>query len=327
MVYTGTKSTGIKLPIIKKGDNLVNIVVNSIEAAVENNEISELHNRDVIGLTESIVARAQGNYVTTDDIADDIDELYFHDFDGKKELAVVFPIMSRNRFSVILSGIAKACDKVTVFLKAPCDEVGNVLINDWDWLDVNQVVSDEYIYSHYDYKPHAFTGIDYMKLYRDIIELENCEAQILVSPYPERVVDYCRNILCADIHTREKTKEKIEKEFCKYDKHNYTVLTLSDICTTHVGNSGYNSVYGLLGSNKMSDNMLKLFPRNCFDYCYDIQKLIKNRFNVDVEVMVYGDGAFKDPVGEIWEFAEFGNLLTLLYPQVIHLVLKERPMN
>ena len=290
----GTIARGIRTPIVKEGDNLVDIVFHSIALAVESDKIV-LRDRDVIGITESLVARAQGNYATTDDIAKDINKKF------DDHIGIVFPILSRNRFSIILKGIVESGKKITLMLSYPSDEVGNHLmsLDKLDELNINPYdrVLTEKEYREYfgDKVFHEYTGIDYVKMYKDIGG-ENME--IIFVNNPREILNYTDEVLVADIHTRARTKRLLEDAGAK------KVYSLSDILSESIEGSGFNSEYGVLGSNLASSNELKLFPRNGKYYVDEIQKKFKEFYGVNLEVMIYGDGALKDPVGKIWELAD-----------------------
>lgn len=295
--YTGTTSRGIRTPIIRNGDDLCQIVVDSVIRASEN-ENFQLHDRDVIAITESIVARAEGNYISCDDIAYDIQRHY-----PEGEIGLIFPILSRNRFSLILKGIARGAKKITLLLSYPNDEVGNPLVSleQLDEVGINPL-SDILTESRFkqlfgEYK-HPYTGINYLNFYREIIEAEKCQAEIILANDPRAILNYTRDILVCDIHNRERSRKVLEN--CS----DGLVYGLSDILAAPIQNSGYNEQYGLLGSNKASEETLKLFPRTGHELVEDIAKLFKEKTGKEVEVMVYGDGAFKDPVGRIWELAD-----------------------
>lgn len=296
--YVGVVSRGIKLPIIKEGDNLQQIVVDSVlNASI--GEKFELQDRDVIGITESLVARAQGNYATIDQIAADIENKLGKD----KVIGVVFPILSRNRFAILLKGIAKAAKKVRLFLSYPSDEVGNALLS---WKDIEKaninphtkILSLEEYRNLFGYKVHEFTGIDYIEYYKKLIEEQGAECEIIFINDANFALFYpCNAYIAADIHTRKITKKILAKNGVK-------VLGLDDILTASVNGSGYNEKYGLLGTNKTDENKVKLFPRDSQTLVEGIQKDIFKKTGKTVEVMVYGDGAFKDPQGKIWELAD-----------------------
>jgi len=295
--YLGTVSRGIRTPIIQKGDNIVDIAVDSVIKAAEFNNF-ELYDKDVIAITESVVARAQGNYASIDDIATDVKNLFKEDTIG-----VVFPILSRNRFSVCLSGIARAVKKIYLMLSYPSDEVGNHLV-DLDQLDEHKInpwsdVLTEAKYRElFGYPKHTFTGIDYVEYYREIVEAENCELEIIFANDCRKILDYTKNVLYCDIHTRHRTKRLLT------DAGANKVFGLADILTSPVNGSGYNENYGILGCNKATDDTIKLFPRNCQPIVDDIKRVMFERTGKNVEAMIYGDGAFKDPVGRIWELAD-----------------------
>ena len=293
----GTISRGIRCPIIKKGDNLVDITVDSVLKACENENFA-LRNRDVIALTESIVARSQGNYATIDDIATDVKNKFNTDTIG-----VIFPILSRNRFSICLKGIARGCKKIVLMLSYPSDEVGNALLT-YDQLDNANVnpYSDVLPLSKYrelfGYNVHEFTGVDYIDYYTKLVNNENCEIEIVFANNAKTILNYTKDVITCDIHTRARTKRILKENGAQ------RVYGLDDILNESVNGSGYNSKYGLLGSNKATEDTIKLFPEHCQNLVEDIQNKILNKTGKYVEVMVYGDGAFKDPQGKIWELAD-----------------------
>ncbi|HIV02587.1 MAG TPA: coenzyme F420-0:L-glutamate ligase [Candidatus Aphodoplasma excrementigallinarum] len=293
----GTISRGIKAPIIRQGDDIVKIAADAVLAAAKEDGFT-LHDRDVVCVTEAVVARADGNYASTDDIAADVRAKL-----GGGTVGVVFPILSRNRFAICLRGIAKGAKKVVLLLSYPSDEVGNHLF-DMDLLDdsgVNpytDVLTREEYRRHFGYVKHAFTGVDYVDYYASLIEEEGAEAEIVFANHPEAIVKFTKNVLCCDIHTRARSKRRI------LAAGGEKVYTLDEILNESVNGSGYNPQYGLLGSNKATENTVKLFPKNAQEVAESIQKEIKARTGVQVEAMVYGDGAFKDPVGKIWELAD-----------------------
>jgi len=293
----GTISRGIKAPIIREGDDIVKIVADSVLAAAEQDGF-KLNEKDVICVTEAVVARADGNYASTEDIAADVKAKF-----GGETVGVVFPILSRNRFAICLRGIAKGAKKVVLMLSYPSDEVGNHLF-DQDLLDdsginpYTDVLNVEQYRKAFGYVKHPFTGVDYVDYYKGLIEEEGAEAEIIFANHPEAIVDYTKNVLCCDIHTRERSKKRI------IAKGGEKVLTMCEILNTPVNGSGYNPSYGLLGSNKATENTVKLFPKNAQEVAESIQKEVLARTGVKVEAMVYGDGAFKDPVGKIWELAD-----------------------
>ena len=295
--YVGTVSRGIRLPIIKESDNLANIVVKSVLEASENEPFA-LNDRDVIAITESIVARSQGNYATVDDIAKDV-----HDKFNGGTIGVIFPILSRNRFAILLKGMARGVDKIVLMLSYPSDEVGNALLT-YDELDekgvnpYSDVLSLEEYRKLFGHKVHEFTGVDYIDYYVDLIKKENCEVEVVFANQPKAILAYTDKVLACDIHTRARTKRILKEKGAKI------VLGMDDIMTSSINGSGYNSKYGLLGSNKSTEEKVKLFPRDAQGLVEDVQKQILNKTGKHVEVMVYGDGAFKDPQGKIWELAD-----------------------
>lgn len=293
----GTVSRGIRCPIIREGDDLAKIVSESVLEAARF-EGFELRDKDVISLTESIVARAQGNYVTVDDIAADVREKL-----GGGTIGVIFPILSRNRFSICLRGIAKGAKKIVLMLSYPSDEVGNQLVS-IDKIDEEGInpysdvlTLDEYR-KHFGENKHEFTGVDYVEYYGNLIRECGAEAEIIFANQPKAILDYTDCVLTCDIHTRARTKRILKAAGAK------VVCGMDDIMSAPVNGSGCNERYGLLGSNKSTDDKVKLFPRECKGLVLDIQKRIKDATGKNVEVMVYGDGAFKDPQGKIWELAD-----------------------
>ncbi|MBR5517838.1 MAG: coenzyme F420-0:L-glutamate ligase [Clostridia bacterium] len=293
----GTISRGVRCPIIKEGDDLSAIVLNSVLEAAEY-EGYEIKDRDVIAMTESIVARAQGNYATVDDIAADVKAKL-----GGETVGVIFPILSRNRFAICLRGIAKACKKVIIMLSYPADEVGNELItiDKIDESGVNpysDVLSLERYRDLFGENKHQFTGVDYVEYYGDLVRECGAEVEFVFANQAKAILDYTDCIINCDIHTRVRTKRILLGAGAK------VVCSLSDIMNAPVNGSGYNAKYGLLGSNKSTEDKVKLFPNECKDLVLDIQKKIKDATGKHVEVMVYGDGAFKDPQGKIWELAD-----------------------
>lgn len=293
----GTVSRGIRAPIIRKGDDIVSIVADSVLAAAES-EGFRLNDKDVISVTEAVVARAQGNYATVDQIACDIRSK----FDGNA-VGVIFPILSRNRFAICLKGIARGAKKIVLMLSYPSDEVGNHLV-ELELLDekgVNpwtDVLSEERFRALFGYKKHEFTGVDYIEYYKDLIRSENCEVEVVLANDAKTILDYTPYVLNCDIHTRFRTKKRLLAAGAR------KVYGLDEVLTRPSDGSGYNEQYGLLGSNKATDEMVKLFPRDCQQVVDGIQSLILERTGAHVEVMIYGDGAFKDPVGKIWELAD-----------------------
>lgn len=293
----GTISRGIRCPIIREGDDLVKIAVDSVLDAAES-ENFEIRDKDVIALTESIVARSQGNYATIDDIASDVRSKI-----GSDTVGVIFPILSRNRFAICLKGIAKAVKKVVLMLSYPSDEVGNSLLT-YDQIDEAGVnpYSDILTLTKYrelfGYHVHEFTGVDYIDYYANLIKECGAEVEIVFANQAKTILNYVDNVITCDIHTRSRTKRILKENGAK------VVLGLDDILNSSVNGSGYNTKYGLLGSNKATEETIKLFPKDCKDLVLNIQKEILNKTGKHVEVMVYGDGAFKDPQGKIWELAD-----------------------
>lgn len=293
----GTVSRGIRCPIIRQGDNLAKIVTDSVIEAAEF-EGFELNDRDVIALTESIVARAQGNYATVDNIAADVKAKV-----GGDTVGVIFPILSRNRFAICLKGIAMGVKKVVLMLSYPSDEVGNELVS-LDKLDeagvnpYSDVLSLEKYRELFGVNKHEFTGVDYVDYYSSIVRECGAEVEVVFANQPRAILDYTKNVITCDIHTRARTKRILKAAGAE------VVLGLDDILNAPVNGSGCNEQYGLLGSNKSTENQIKLFPRECYSLVLDIQAQVKERTGKNVEVMVYGDGAFKDPKGKIWELAD-----------------------
>lgn len=293
----GTISRGIRCPIIREGDNLANIVVESVLDAATS-EGFELRDRDVISLTESIVARAQGNYASVEAIASDVREKL-----GGETIGVIFPILSRNRFAICLKGIAMGSKKVVLMLSYPSDEVGNQLVS-LDKLDeaginpYSDVLTLEKYRELFGENKHEFTGVDYVEYYGQVIREAGAEVEIIFANNPRTILDYTKNVMTCDIHTRARTKRILKAAGAE------RVCGMDDILTAPVDGSGCNERYGLLGSNKSTEGMIKLFPRECRDLVDEIQKQILDKTGKHVEVMVYGDGAFKDPQGKIWELAD-----------------------
>ncbi len=293
----GTVSRGIRCPIIRQGDDLAQIVTDSVLEAAEC-EGFELRDKDVISLTESIVARAQGNYATIDDIAADVKARL-----GGGTIGVIFPILSRNRFAICLKGIAKGAKKIVLMLSYPSDEVGNELA-DWDKIDEaginphSDVLSLERYREVFGVHPLKFTGVDYVAYYENLIKECGCDVEIIFANQAKAILNYTDTVLNCDIHTRARTKRLLKNAGAK------VVVGLDEILTSSVNGSGCNEKYGLLGSNKSTEDKIKLFPRECKDLVLDIQSRVKAATGKTVEVMVYGDGAFKDPQGKIWELAD-----------------------
>ena len=293
----GTVSRGVRAPIIRKGDNLAEIVTASVlEAAAS--EGYEVRNRDIIAMTEAIVARAQGNYATVDDIATDVRARL-----GGETVGVIFPILSRNRFAICLKGIARGAKKVVLMLSYPSDEVGNHLVSldlvDEKGVDPYRDVLDLKTYRElFGYEKHRFTGVDYVEYYESLIRGEGADCEIIFANNPKAILDYTKNVLYCDIHTRHRTRRLLTAGGGE------KVVGLDEILSSSVNGSGYNEHYGLLGSNKATEEQVKLFPRDCQSLVEDIQDRVLKATGKLVEVMVYGDGAFKDPVGKIWELAD-----------------------
>ena len=292
----GTVSRGIRAPIIREGDDLRTIVTDCVLQASEQ-EHFEIRDRDVIAMTEAIVARAQGNYATVDDIAADVREKL-----GGGTVGVIFPILSRNRFAICLRGIAKGAKKIVLMLSYPSDEVGNHLI-DPDALDekgidpYQDVLSLERYRELFGYQRHRFTGVDYVAYYADLIRDCGAEVEVIFANNPKAILSYTKNVIHCDIHTRARTKRILKSK-------GGNVYGMDEILNAPVNGSGYNAKYGLLGSNKATEDTVKLFPRDAQPLVEEIQAKMKEKTGKHVEVMVYGDGAFKDPVGKIWELAD-----------------------
>lgn len=293
----GTISRGIRCPIIRKGDNLIDITVNSILEAAESEGFS-LRDRDVVALTESIVARSQGNYATIDAISKDIKSKIESDTIG-----VIFPILSRNRFAICLKGIAQAAKKIVLMLSYPSDEVGNALLT-YDQLDeaninpYSDVLTLEKYRELFGENVHEFTGVDYVEYYSNLIKECGAEVEVIFANQAKTILNYVDTVITCDIHTRVRTKRILKSLGAK------TVLGLDDILTSSIDGNGYNEKYGLLGSNKATENTIKLFPNECKPLVEAIQKSFLEKTGKHIEVMVYGDGAFKDPQGKIWELAD-----------------------
>ena len=294
----GTVSRGVRAPIIRNGDDIVDVVTTSVLEAVESEEGFEVRDRDIIAMTEAIVARAQGNYASVEDIAADVKAKF-----GGDTVGVIFPILSRNRFAICLRGIAMGAKKVVLMLSYPSDEVGNHLIS-LDALDEKGVnpytdVLDLKKYRElFGYEKHTFTGVDYVEYYEQLITECGAEAEIIFANDPRAVLKYTKNVLNCDIHTRARTKRLLKNAGAEI------VFGLDEILNAPVNGSGFNADYGLLGSNKATEDQVKLFPRDCQPVVDNIQKRIFDATGKRVEVMVYGDGAFKDPIGKIWELAD-----------------------
>ena len=293
----GTVSMGLRAPIIRQGDDLVQIVTGSVLDAMKEDGLTP-RDRDIVAMTEAIVARAQGNYASVEAIAEDVRTKF-----GGGTVGVIFPILSRNRFAICLRGIAMGCKKIVLMLSYPSDEVGNHLI-DWDLMDqqgvdpYKDVLSEEKYRELFGYIKHPFTGVDYVEYYSELIRSCGAEVEVVFANDPRAVLQYTGNVLNCDIHTRARTKRLLKAAGAE------RVYGLDEILTAPVNGSGYNEYYGLLGSNKSTEDSVKLFPRDCQDLVLDIQAKLLELTGKHIEVMVYGDGAFKDPVGKIWELAD-----------------------
>ncbi|MDY0394480.1 coenzyme F420-0:L-glutamate ligase [Virgibacillus halophilus] len=293
----GTVVRGLRCPIINEGDNIADIVVDSVLHAAEAEGFS-IGDRDIVSVTESIVARAQGNYATVDHIAQDV-----HDKFGEDTIGVIFPILSRNRFAICLRGIAKGAKKIVLMLSYPSDEVGNHLV-DIDELDAKgvnpwtDVLTEVQFREYFGYNKHAFTGVDYIDYYKSLIESYGVECEVIFSNNAKTILDHTKCVLTCDIHTRARTKRILNANGAE------KVYSLDDILAAPIDGSGFNEQYGLLGSNKSTEDKVKLFPRDCQPVVDKVQHVLKEKTGKNVEVMIYGDGAFKDPVGKIWELAD-----------------------
>ena len=293
----GTISRGIRCPIIREGDNLVDITVNSVLEACESENFA-LRDRDVVSITESIVARSQGNYASVEDIAKDVKKKL-----GGGTIGVIFPILSRNRFAICLKGIAMGAKKIVLMLSYPSDEVGNALLT-YDQIDnanvnpYSDVLTLEKYRELFGYEKHEFTGVDYVEYYENIIKEAGCEVEIIFGNNPKTILNYTKNVINCDIHTRARTKRILKANGGE------KIYGLDELLNESVDGSGFNSKYGLLGSNKSTENSIKLFPRECKQLVLDIQAKLLEKTGKHIEVMVYGDGAFKDPQGKIWELAD-----------------------
>ena len=296
MRNVGTVVRGIRTPIIKDKDDLASIVVDSLLKA-QKSEKFEFHDRDIVAITEAVVGISEGNYVTVDEVSKDIENKF-----PSKNIGLVFPILSRNRFSIILKSIARAMNKVTILLSFPSDEVGNGILDE-DTLDkskynLSSVITEKEYEKTFGSFLHPFTGINMVHFYRDLVKSENCDVEFVFANDPKVILKYTKDVLTCDIHTREKTKKTLLDNGAK------TVYGLFDVMSSPIGKSGYNPQYGLLGSNKSTEERLKLFPKKGEELVKKIQKTLKEKTGKTIEVMVYGDGAFKDPVGKIWELAD-----------------------
>ena len=296
MRCVGTVVRGIRTPIIKENDDLASIVVDSLMNASEN-EGFEFRDRDVVAITEAVVGISEGNYATVDDVSKDVQKKF-----PSKKIGIVYPILSRNRFSIILKGIARGMDKITMLLSFPKDEVGNSILDE-DKLDASKfnlasVFGEKEYYENFGDFTHPFTGINMVDFYKELIESENCEVEFVFSNDAKDILKYTKDVLNCDIHTRYKTKKLLEKSGAE------TVYGLYEVMSESIDGSGFNPNYGLLGSNKATEERLKLFPKTGQELVEKIQKVLKDKTGKNIEVMVYGDGAFKDPVGHIWELAD-----------------------
>ena len=293
----GTISRGVRAPIIRAGDDIAKIVADSVLSAADSEGI-QIRDRDVVAVTEAVVARAQGNYASIDNIADDIRAKF-----PSGEFGVIFPILSRNRFSICLRGFAKGAKKIYLMLSYPSDEVGNHLV-DLDALDAagvnpwTDVLTEAEWREKFGYTKHTFTGVDYIEYYKQVINEAGCEAEVILANDCRTILKYTKNVLNCDIHTRERTKRLLRAAGAE------TVFGIDEVLTAPINGSGYNESYGLLGSTKATEETVKLFPRDGKPVVDDIQKRILDATGKCVEVMIYGDGAFKDPVGKIWELAD-----------------------
>ena len=293
MRNVGTVVRGIRTPIIKEGDNLVDVVVDSILRASESEKF-KFNDKDIVAITESVVAISEGNFVTVDNVVNDLQNKY------SKSIGLVYPILSRNRFSIILKSIARAMDEITILLSFPSDEVGNGILDEKmlekNGFNLNSVITESDYNKYFSSFIHPFTGINMVKFYKELVESENCKVKFVFSNNPKSILDYNDEILVCDIHSRFKTKEIL--------KDAKTIYWLDDIMNDSINGSGYNSKYGLLGSNKSTEERLKLFPQTGEYIVNEVQKRLFEKTGKNIEVMVYGDGAFKDPVGHIWELAD-----------------------
>ena len=293
MRAAGTHAIGIRTPIINEGDDLPEIVINSVFEYCKESS-SQICDKDIIGVTEAVVARAQGNYATTRQIAAAVREKF-----PSGPVGIVFPILSRNRFSILLKGIAEGAQKLFIQLSYPMDEVGNHIINAERFYNAGinpytEVFNEEEFREHFDNIKHEFTGIDYLELYRSIVN----DAEIILANDPCEILKYTKQVIAADIHTRAETKKRLISGGAE------VVIGLDDILNQSIDGSGYNEVFGLLGSNKASEDRVKLFPHACEEFVAKIQKMMFDRTGKNVEVLIYGDGAYKDPIGKIWELAD-----------------------
>ena len=296
MRNVGTVVRGIRTPIIKEHDDLASIVVNSLLEASESENFS-FRDKDVVAITEAVVGISEGNYVTVDDIAEDLVNKF-----PSKNIGVVFPILSRNRFSMILKGIARGMDKITMLLSFPADEVGNGILDetklDNSRFNLGDIITENEYEEVFGDFINPFTGINMVHFYRDLVKKENCEIEFVFANDPRAILNYTKDVLNCDIHTRERTKKILKESGAD------TVYGLYEVLSSPINGSGFNPNYGLLGSNKSTEERLKLFPKTGNELVLKIQSMLKERTGKNIEVMVYGDGAFKDPVGKIWELAD-----------------------
>ncbi len=296
MRNVGTVVRGIRTPIIKEHDDLASIVVNALLEASESENFS-FRDKDVVAITEAVVGISEGNYVTVDDIAEDLVNKF-----PSKNIGVVFPILSRNRFSMILKGIARGMDKITMLLSFPADEVGNGILDenklDNSRFNLGDIITENEYEEVFGDFIHPFTGINMVHFYRDLVQKENCEIEFVFANDPRAILNYTKDVLNCDIHTRERTKKILKESGAD------TIYGLYEVLSSPINGSGFNPNYGLLGSNKSTEERLKLFPKTGNELVLKIQSMLKERTGKNIEVMVYGDGAFKDPVGKIWELAD-----------------------
>lgn len=297
MRYVGTVVRGIRTPIIKENDNLENIVVDSLLKASESENFT-FRNKDIVAITEAVVGISMGNYVTVDEIALDIKNKF-----KTNHIGLVFPILSRNRFAVLLSAVARAMDKITLQISYPSDEVGNDIMDKQKLKEsginpYTDIIDEKTYYEKFGDFKHLFTGVNMVDFYKDLAKKEGCEIEIILANDPKKILNYEKDVLVCDIHTRFDTKKTLK------ENSEGIILGLDDILTEPVNGSGYNENYGLLGSNRSTEEKVKLFPRNAQMLVDNIQKKLKEKTGKDIEVMIYGDGAFKDPIGGIWELAD-----------------------
>lgn len=293
----GVISRGVRAPIIRQGDDLAKIVTDSVMAAIKEENIT-VHDRDIVGVTEAVLARSQGNYCSCDDIAQDVREKF-----ADPTVGLIFPILSRNRFSLILKGIARGAKKIVLMLSYPSDEVGNHLVS-LDQVDAeginpySDVLTEQEYRKHFGYQKHEFTGVDYVEFYKQLITDEDCGCEIIFANNATKILAYTDAVICADIHSRARSKRLLKAAGARL------VYGLDDLMAKPVNGSGYNSEYGLLGSNKATENTLKLFPRDSQAFAEKLSKMLSEETGKKIEALVYGDGAFKDPQGKIWELAD-----------------------